>query len=327
MRSLVRFVIAGAVLGVVFAQPDDVSASCCVGGPDDGAPCVIAGDCTLPGTCVTPTCGDNLPQCEEECDDGNLTARDGCSGLCLPDAFAVANPANPYDDRGQRHNAALDAVIQQKASFGTQPTRWLTKALAVGSDYLCTGTKLPKRETIKKVACRKATLGIGAAAVAMDVPTFPDLYAALAMSPATQMFIDDVVQVLDDSEGQVQVAIDAIKALEATVIATKSVNGEPLSRTAFEALLGSTAVARYSLAYWTAESAQPTSPWGSPPGQPDAPVANAKYDDDKAAKEDFKGAVTGGVVGGIFGGVAGAVTGVIGGAIGKSLEYVLDCFF
>ena len=40
-------------------------------------------DCPTPGAdCVAETCGDGVQRGAEECDDGNLMARDGCDPLC-----------------------------------------------------------------------------------------------------------------------------------------------------------------------------------------------------------------------------------------------------
>src|SRR6185436_17742500 len=71
--------------GSICANADKLSAC---SSADDGAVCSLVsgtvGRCTM-GVCVPSGCGNDRLDPGEVCDDGNVTAGDGCSGTCDSD--------------------------------------------------------------------------------------------------------------------------------------------------------------------------------------------------------------------------------------------------
>jgi len=101
----------GAVcVGGVCATPEQLGA--CAGGADD-ASCTLGtgavGRCRA-GVCVITGCGNRVVDPGEVCDDGNVTALDGCSGTCDSDETCGNGVLDVV--RGESCDCGGDAVVQ-----------------------------------------------------------------------------------------------------------------------------------------------------------------------------------------------------------------------
>ncbi len=81
-------------------------------------------------------------------------------------------------------------------------------------------------------------------------------------------------------------------------------------------ILMASSVARFSIAYWNRQTADPASPWKLGNEAQQAP----RYDEDKLARADFSGMVWGGIEGLFTGGIGGALVGSVSGMVFSSIR-------
>lgn len=180
-----------------------------------------------------------------------------------------SNPSNEVDFVGQLHNQALDFIISNKNSLGATPNLWRLNMQRLTAEFVCANQVQIDLMTSMMVP---GTLPDDCSMTSAEVGILDQLYSL--QDAATSMGITNF--------------INAVKQLEAVALA------QPMSSREKVNLMGAFSVARYSGAYWYAESQKAASAWGSPPFNPPAPFAT---DWGGVGKADLGGAIGGGYLG------------------------------
>ncbi len=180
-----------------------------------------------------------------------------------------SNPSNEVDFVGQLHNQALDFLISNKNSLGATPNLWRLNMQRLTAEFVCANQVQIDLMTSMMVP---GTLPDDCSMTSAEVGILDQLYSL--QDAATSMGITNF--------------INAVKQLEAVALA------QPMSSREKVNLMGAFSVARYSGAYWYAESQKAASAWASPPFNPPAPFST---DWGGVGKADLGGAIGGGMLG------------------------------
>lgn len=117
-RRAMRLVVASAlmVLSTTACTPD-IAATGAGGSTDtttgmnDGTTSSVVSGSGSP----SPVCGNGVPETAEECDDGNTSPDDGCTGECLVEGGSCAAPKTISVPLGEQH--ILDSVTAKESRF------------------------------------------------------------------------------------------------------------------------------------------------------------------------------------------------------------------
>jgi hypothetical protein len=172
-----------------------------------------------------------------------------------PVTIDPSNPANPFDDAGKLHNAALDA------------------ALLRADDGACAQDPAAFRAWLRPILWDFAAKQLGASPKDLADPALDAAYQG-ALDAGDVALVDPeaaagaIAGLSDEARDLLRAYYATVDGLgaDATVQITKDfeqvVIDSPMGDVDKHALLGGFSVARYSAAYWANASNDPASPWG-----------------------------------------------------------------